>query len=255
MPTNSLKRSGLSGKQAAGVVLLAAMILSLMALNYSLYNSIQSQGSALTQMTAEFETLKNRLNELAPLGELANVTKPPTVIVPAYTVTFNYNRDFIHDDRNSIIVFYVSVEGSTARLELFVDSLSKYELDLTLQEGNAWRNETWVKLGTVNQVYNLNLNTTKGSRIVWQSPILWSLKVTDTGVYETPPMSKGWHTLSMFGPITHLDDGQFYRYPFFYGASDAPHSVVKLDSYKVDILVTVQKDGEPIFFAATNDRS
>ena len=252
---NSPKRGGLSGKQAAGVVLLATVILALMVLNYNLYNSIQSQGSALTQMTAELEALKNRLSELAPLGELANVTKPPTAIVSEYTMMFNYNRDSVLDDRDSIIVFYAPVEGSTARLELFVDSLSKYELDLTLQEGNAWRNETWAKLGTVNQVYNLNLSTTKGSSIVWQSSIVWSLKVTDTGVYETPPMSKGWHTLSMFGPITILDNGDFYRYPMFHGASDVPHAVVKLDSYRVVITFTVQKDGERHFFAVTNERS
>jgi hypothetical protein len=245
----------LNYKQLTGILLIIVIgLTSLYGFNLTLLN----------QKNLEIASANQRLSKLALLGELGNFTKPAnllgdsgTQIVSSYFMSFSYVKrasDFYTMDRKtSIIVFYVPMNGSSANLELEVVDNVAYDLDLTLQKGNAWVNETWVKVGTT-PVYNL----TK-----LQSPVVWSLKTRGGdqyhhGLYETPALSRGWYTVSLFGPVTIITDdksvlGNWIQYPQFY-RSDL-NSTVQVDAYRVGAVLSVKKDGGSISFAATCDGS
>jgi hypothetical protein len=254
---------GLNTKQVTSVLLI--LIIGLASVSTLLgvsYNDHQQLGNVLAQTRSQLDLTNQRLQNISYLQTLTNITKSPTAIVPSYFMTFNYDEGppLVWDQQTSIIVYYVPVDGSVTRLELIVPSSNRYTLELTLQDGNAWKNETWVRLGTVDQVYGKNQNASLGSRVVWQAPIEWSMNVSDSGVYVTPPLSRGWHTLSMFGPITLLDklvargEDDYYRYPMFHGSVEDPSASVKMYSYSVAITAYVQKNNDPIFFAVENRR-
>ncbi len=120
-----------------------------------------------------------------------------------------------------------------------------------MQKGDAWINQTWVKVRTYTIVDNLNETITS---VVWQAPVIWSLNTTESGVYNTPQLSEGWYTLSMFGPVQRITSTWI---PFGQTSTPHPihalHDVAKIDSYRVIIVVTVLSDGVQGFFVASSD--
>jgi hypothetical protein len=240
------------------VILVGILVIS--GFTWTLYDKLQNQSRALETKNAEIETLNQRIKELSILEELANVSKPPDYsvslyssgvqIVSSYPMIFNYNYPDTYDDGRSIIVFYVPLNGSIASIDLFIDSISRYPPKLTLQRGNAWINQTWVKLGTTGQVYP---NSTTAWEI-WQAPVIWSMNVTESGLYNSPQVSSGWYTLSMFGPVSFRRiENQLYASAVLPHLIHTLHDVAKIDSYRVNITVTVLNDGVQGFFAASSD--
>ncbi len=149
------------------------------------------------------------------------------------------------------MVFYTPTNGSRLSIDLFIDSVSRYPMKLTIQRGDAWKNQTWVRIGTVNDVYPTNYTD---SGVVWQAPVVWSSNVTETGIYHTSQLESGWYTLSMFGPLYAIKSdfsaaGQVVTPYIIYDL----HDVAKIDSYRVLITVTVPNESVRGFFAASSD--
>jgi hypothetical protein len=265
------KRNGLSGNKQIGIILILTIaVASLSGLSYQVYNSYMSQGVVLYEKTAELDEATRRLNTLIPFGELANVSEPATYwtdgvsIVNGFPMTVTYRfggSDGLHDeyyDTTAIIVFYVPVNGSVVRLNLVVDPVNVYDLDLTLQGGNAWRNETLLDLGTVAEYYNRTEINEWTLKHIWQAPIVWSMKTHGNGVIETTSLAKGWYTLSMFGPITFTGSGDGRPNPMFKGIFPWGRiglNGLPIDSYRAYIDLLIMKAGEPSFFAVTTARS
>jgi hypothetical protein len=234
-------------------------LLLLSGFTWTLYNDGLNKNLALTKITGELEEVKSQLVDLAPLSELAGVSETPTTyssgtgIFPGYQMSFRWWRGGAYglydeyDDTYSVMVFYNPMDGAVAHMDLIVDPVDRYELNLCLQKGNAWRNETWVKQ---NVTYPEG-----GSSLGWGSPIVWSLKTMINGVYESIPLSKGWYTLSMFGPIIHGNEsGQYVSYPRFMAVYPW-YEGVQIDSYKAFVAFAVLKNREISLIAVTNDHS
>jgi len=123
--------------------------------------------------------------------------------------------------------------------------MNLYELDLTLQRGNAWKNETLVEQ---NFTYPDGTHT-------WASPIVWELKSTNNGVYETPPLGKGWYTFSIFGPIIHAGPLNTYLGYHTFKADYPNYSGPRITYYNVFIKFEVKKDGMLTFFNVSTEQS
>jgi hypothetical protein len=256
------RREGVSVKLLIGVILvLVIAAASLTGYSVILNNNILSQGEALSKKTVELNAANNRLETLAPMVALFNLSKPATWETPGVQIASGYPMSYtyqnltrwtsISDDRSSVICFYVPEDGVVVHLELMVDPVNVYELDLSLQRGNAWRNETWVKVGTKGEYFNLTdpSNPTL-SDAVWMSPVLWSVKTLGNGAYESPVLSRGWYTFSLFGPVVvygpNSYSGTYVRAPSFHNSS--------LMSYRVLSDFSIRRDAKPTFFAVTTDR-
>ena len=75
-------------------------------------------------------------------------------------------------------------DNSTLYLALSISALpSDSQVSINLQEGNAF------DLGT---------------SVI--APVIWSVNATTDSIYSVPLVSKGWYTLSLFGPIVKLRD-------------------------------------------------
>jgi hypothetical protein len=249
-------------------------VASLSGLYISLNNSYQNQSNALSQKNNELEAATQQLRNLSVFGELANVSEPATwstsgtQIVKGFPMSCTYweqgGNYTTLDEASSVIVFYNPTDGAITHLELAVDPVNVNSLELTLQRGNAWRNESWVKVGTVGEYFNLtNPSNPTINETVWQAPILWSLKTSGNGAYESPTLTRGWYTFSLFGPvivqgpfISSSGGLSYIHYPsFIYAHNDPDNPASHLHSYKVIGDFTLRDDGKLAFFAASTDHS
>jgi hypothetical protein len=200
-----------SRTQTVIITIMLVGLLILSGFTWTLYNDLQNQSKAMETKNAEIETLNQRISTLSILEKLANLTKPAqprgessgTQMVKSYPMEFDYNYPD-YDTTRTIITLYVPNNGSTVNLNLFVDqfvSPNRYPVNITLQKGDAWINQTWVKVKTYIIVDNLNETITS---VVWQAPVIWSLNTTESALYNTPQLCEGWYTLSMFGPVQRV---------------------------------------------------
>jgi hypothetical protein len=241
---------GLFSKQLKGITLI--LLVGAVSLSY-LY---LTQSAELNQKNIALDAANNKLVKLSILGELSNITTSTQLtggvqIVNKFPMTYTYlnqsEGNHPHIFGESYIMIYVPVEGSVVDLNLFVEPVNLYELDLTLQRGNAWRNETWVR----QDVPGFEGIST------WLSPIVWEVKTMGNGVYETTPLSKGWYTLSFFGPIVHGETRinttvAYYKSPWF----ASPYYVgAPIDYYDAFLKVEVRKDGRLTFFNVSTEQS
>ena len=224
------------------------------------YNDLQIKNTALKTKDTEIESLNQRVFELSVFEKFVKMLKPPSYsygnyrsgvqLVSSYPMYFNYNYPDILDDTKTIIVLYIPRNSSTVSIDLFIDSVNRFPMNLTLQRGNAWRNESWVRVGTVNELYHTN----HSSGVVWQAPVVWSSNVTETGIYHASQLESGWYTLSMFGPLdaTKYPESSAAQIgtpvPYYY-----LHSMAKIDSYRVLVTVTVPNESLSGFFLASSD--
>ena len=247
-----------SRPQAAIIAIMLIGLLVLSGFTWTIYNDYQNQKRALETKDAEIESLNQRVRELSVFEELVNLSRPPDMgivegvqVVKSYQMEFNYKYPDTYDPFRSIITLYVPKNGSVVSLNLFINSLDRFPVKLVLQRGNAWINQTWVRLGTSAELYGVNSTT-----VYWQSPVIWSSNFTESGLYYTPQLSRGWYTLCMFEPI------------LCYTNSNTPYGLVcippivhdyifrdrsRVDSLRVTIYVSVLNDGVQSFFAASCD--
>lgn len=245
--------------QTAIIAIMLVGLLILSGFTWTQYNVIQKQSATLETKNAEIESLNKRIRELSIFEELANQSRPPDLygagngvqIVKSYPMEFNYKYPDTYDPFRSIITLYVPKNGSVVNLNLFTNSLTRFPVKLVLQRGNAWINQTWVRLGTSAELYGVNSTT-----VYWQSPVIWSSNFTESGMYYTPQLGEGWYTLCMFEPILcYTNSGTPY------GLACIPPIVhdhifrerSKVDSLRVTIYVSVLNDGVQSFFAASCD--
>jgi len=239
---------GLFSKQFMGITL----ILLIGAVSLSLLYVTQT--AELNQKNIALDAANNKLVKLSVLGELSNITSSSKLtglvqIVNKFPMTYFFlnqtegNHPQISGE--SYILIYVPVEGSVVDLNLFVEPVNLCELDLTLQTGNAWKNETWVRQ---------DVSGFEGIS-TWVSPIVWEVKTMGNGVYETTPLSKGWYTLSFFGPIVYGEARNnttipYYKTPLF---THPTYVGPPIDGYSVFAKVEVNKDGKLTFFNVSTE--
>jgi len=234
-------------------------LLVLSGFTWTQYNDLKNQITALETKNAEIESLNQRIKELSIYEELANLSRPPDTdgivegvqVVKSYPMEFNYNYPDTYDPFRSIITLYIPKNDSVASLNLIINSFDTFPVKLVLQKGNAWINQTWVRLGTSAELYGVN-----SSNVYWQSPVIWSSNFTESGLYYTPQLSRGWYTLSMFEPILCYTNSNTP-----YGQATIPpivHDYIfrersKIDRLRVIIYITVLSYGVQGFFAASCD--
>lgn len=250
---STITRSPRTQTAIIGILLVGLLILS--GFTWTLYDNLQNRGTALETKNAEIESLNQRISELSLLEELANVSKPPThyssgvEIVSSFPMKFDYNYPDTYQDKQSIIVLYIPLDGSIVSIDLLIDSISRYPSELTLQKGDAFRNQTWVKIRTTSATWD---NATSSWEF-WQAPVIWSMNVTESGLYYSPKLSGGWYTLSMIGPVIIRVENHLYTGPIIRDLKHVLHFDAKIDSYLVLVTVTVRSEGVPGFFAASRD--
>ncbi len=234
---------------------LVGIILVLIIGTASLSILYSSQNTELNQKNTALNVANSKLEKLSVFSELANITTGTQLagsvqIINKFPITFTYinQTESGHGQIysvGSLLLFYVPVEGSVVDLSLFVDPINLYELDLTLQKGNAWKNETLVEY---------DFTFPDGSH-AWASPIVWEVKTTGNGVYETPSLGKGWYTFSIFGPIIHANDTKMLiGYPGFTPDYPTYHGP-RITYYDVFIKFEVKKDGKLTFFNYSLEQS
>lgn len=74
---------------------------------------------------------------------------------------------------------YVPYDNFTLNLYLFTHATYETVIPITVQEGDIFNLETQAA-----------------------APIIWSANATITGIYSVPLTSKGWYTISLFGPVS-----------------------------------------------------
>ena len=213
-----------------------------------------NQNAELNQKNQALNIANSKLEKLSVLGELSNITTSTQLaggvqIVNKYPITFTYLNQSVNGEgrfygTGSTLLFYVPLEGSVVDLNLIVNPTDLYELDLTLQRGNAWKNETLVEY---------DFTYPDGSH-TWASPIVWEMKTSNNGVYETPSLGKGWYTFSIFGPIIHANDTKYLLGYYLFKAEFPNYSGPRITSYDVFIKFEVKKDGKLTFFNVSTEQ-
>ena len=265
------KRTSVSTKTLLGIVIILVIATTtLSGFNVILFNNYQTQSAALAETRTVLDSANIRLNRIAPLGDLMNISQPATwttfgvQIVKGFPMSYRYQNlsasTDLNDDSKSVITFYVPEDGAAIRFELLaVNPVNVYDLHPTLQVGNAWRNDTRIDAGTVGKYFNLtDPNNPNLSLTVWQSPIVWSFKTSGVGVYESPKLSRGWYTFSMFGPVIaysspHITGTTQVRTLYAFYPSVPGWQGYGLMSYEADASFSIMHNGEPTFFAFTTD--
>jgi hypothetical protein len=87
------------------------------------------------------------------------------------------------------------------------------------------------------------------------SPIVWEVKTTNNGVYETPSLGKGWYTFSIFGPIIHASDTKYLLGSHRFKADYPNYSGPRITYYNVFVKFEVKKDGVITFFNVSIEQS
>ncbi len=186
-----------SHTQTNVITVMLVILLIVSGFTWIQYNDLQSKTTALKTQDAAIESLNQRVLELSVFEKLVNLIKSPDYspglyhsgvqLVSSYPMYFEYNYPN-YDDSKTIMVFYTPTNGSNVSIDLFIDSVSRFPMKLTLQRGDAWKNQSWVRIGTVNEVYHTNYTD---SGVVWQAPVIWSSNVSETGIYHTSQLESG----------------------------------------------------------------
>jgi DNA-binding transcriptional ArsR family regulator len=175
-----------------------------------LYGTTYFEAAGLRSLGRQQEVLVEALREeyepFASLSELID-TRPFThfsrglYAVSGWTLSYGHDtsKEFSHEENYYPPYFYAAFYAPVDNLTLYLQPgkyfpMGEFSYPLTLQRGNAWMNESAVR---VEQTYP-DLNITE---VMWQSPVIWRMNVTDTTQLEVPLPSEGWYTLCMTGPI------------------------------------------------------
>jgi len=161
-----------------------ALMIGLVVLAGVCYTQYQS----LNRLSAEYEQLK----------EFVELVSEGASLQSEYTFRYEFHKfDFDKVGPITIVLvpqyclIYNPYDNSKLCLDLSISTiLSESCVPISVQEGNVF------DLGT-NEI----------------APVIWSANATASSIYSVPLASKGWYTISLFGPITKLGDAIQYRMP------------------------------------------
>lgn len=187
------------------VCLLAALVIA-----SSLLVVTHLETSGLRSLSGQQEAVIEALHmEYEPMTRLSGLmdTRPFThfsdglYAVSGWTLSYEHDtsRERPYEENHYPPYFYAVVYAPVDNLTLYLQPgkqfpMGEFSYPLTLQQGNAWMNESAVRV----ELTYPGLNVTD---VKWQSPIIWQMNVTDTAQLEVPLPSEGWYTLCMTGPI------------------------------------------------------
>jgi len=141
------------------------------------------QYQSLNRLSAEYEKVK----------ELVELVEKGASLQSEYTLTCKVDKYEFHEidfNKSGLVeirlllpqycVVYNPYDNSTLYLVLSISTiLSESYVPINVQVGN---------------VFDLGTNET--------APVIWSANATASSIYSVPLTSKGWYTISLFGPIT-----------------------------------------------------
>ena len=129
----------------------------------------------LNRMSAEYERLR----------ELLDLIEKGASLRHEYTLEYKLEKFEleegyrVHSFTSSFCLIYNLDENSALHLALSISTIpSEFQISINVQEGNAFDQRT---------------NET--------APVIWSVNTTTNGVYSVPLVSRGWYTISLFGPV------------------------------------------------------
>lgn len=231
-------------------LLICLIVVSGFYVNLSMrYGELEGRVDALL---SEYEALSESYDEFAGLGGLIDLSieQPYTRFARGFPMVSGFSLEYWHDWahespirvwRRFFIVFYAPMDGLKLRMDLYLISSEEGALfPLTLQKGNAFRNESGV---FVEESIDFDGNR----ETVWQSPVIWALNATGNEGYEATLPSEGWYTLCMTGPIRKSSSGGTTLMGFVKGrlVNDTWQRIEGVHAW-VDF--TILRDGEPVLF-------
>jgi len=164
----------------------------------NLYNNYREVSFKYEFLSNELEAITSEYDLFKELEELV-IQNPYTRFSHGFDIVSGYSLEYEeiridshleHSVSGFYAMIYAPIDNLTLRMYPFVSfPIDGFELPLTLQRGNAFRNESGVPVEEGPLVTH------------WQSPIIWSVNATDKEVYDARLTSRGWYTLSMTGPI------------------------------------------------------
>jgi len=203
------------GAERGSRVMLAILLVGIIVVSglyVNLSGKFRERGERIEALTSEYDALLESYSKLAGLEDLIDISikRPYTRFDRGYSIVSGFSLEYWHDWayespirawRRQFIVFYAPLEGLTLMMHLHaVCSEEGVLFPLTLQRGNAFRNESGVFVEE--RIY-----PDGGRETVWQSPVIWALNATADESYEVALPSEGWYTLCMTGPIRKPSTG------------------------------------------------
>jgi hypothetical protein len=182
-----MNQKRVTGRRVA-IVLAALCIILLAGLGAAVVN--------YTKMNSQIETLSDQLDSLnATLNatnELVAYAEGGAVISQGHTITLKYGYDIRSDDftsgpdRRTFCAVYSPYDNSTLIMDLKVYwVLADFNISMSVQDGNALEMVNMYDYANASTIWTFNTNWTDR----------WTL-----------PISRGWYTVSLIGPI-HLPSG------------------------------------------------
>ena len=139
-----------------------------------------TQYQSLNRVSAEYEKLK----------ELVELVEKGASLQSEYTMRYKFDKidsAFRFEGFPWYCAVYSPYDNSTLYLDLSISTiLTESQFPISVQEGN---------------VFDLGTNET--------APVIWSVNATMSSIYSVPLASKGWYTISLFGPITNTEPFTF----------------------------------------------
>lgn len=237
-----IEKGHLRVKNLICLILFIGLIL-VSGLYIDLYQRYKAQHDNFLKQEEDLRILKDKFDDLTPILGLINMSleRPPThsdrgvVLVSGYSIEYWVRRvdsDFTRSGFTFFAIFYAPYDSLTLRMYLFFWHRDGLEIPLTIQRGNALRNESGIFVEM------------RGNITTWQSPVIWSINASRVGIYEATLPSRGWYTLSISGPIQ------------IQSRDDPPPSTslhISYIPYFYDLQINVDfkllRNGEPIIFA------
>lgn len=221
------------------------MLILVSGLYIDLYQRFKVQHDILLKQEEDLEILKDKFDDLVPILDLINMSleRPHThfdrgiELVSGYSIEYwvrKVDSDFERSGFTFFTIFYAPYEDLTLRMYLFFWPRDGLEIPLTIQRGNALRNDSGTFIGR------------RGNITTWQSPVIWSINASMVGIYEATLPSKGWYTLSISGPI-QIDSRDDPRSPTSIHISYIPY----YDYLQINLDFKLLRNGQPIIFAIT----
>ncbi len=212
-----------------------------------LFYQLKEQRIELEKQGEKFESLKRKYDQLAGLPDLVNLSleRPLLHKTPGVYIVSGYHLKYVrtgigpgyYERGQEAVVLYSPQDNLTLTMQLWY--LLPFPLHLTIQEGNAFLNES--ARSRAIQV---------GNHTHWQTPIVWSINATEAGVYEAQLPTKGWYTLSMAGTI-RTSDGAITSRMIGAWYNETWHLT---ESVNLWIDFKLLKGGEPVLFAVRPNR-